>query len=200
MIKTSNRISLLVILISIAIIGICVDRINTINDKNSRLQYNQSVLLDSIRNYKVADSLNAAKIGVLNLSIDDYKRHRAEDIKLIKDLQLKLSNINSATKVITKTEYKIKTQIKDSIVRDTVKLACFNYESKWADVIGCVDADTIQLDIKSREALRIFETIEHKRFLGFLWKTSKIKKHTIDIISDNPNTNIVGVEHIKIVK
>ena len=45
--------------------------------ENKRLSNNQAVLLDSMQTYKVADSLNAAKINVLELSLSDYKKYRA---------------------------------------------------------------------------------------------------------------------------
>ena len=81
---------------------------------------------------------------------------------------------------------------------DTLK--CFNYKSKWTDVVGCVDLkrDTVELQISNRESLKIVETVKYKRFLGFLWKTNKVKSRQVDVVSQNPATSIVNVDYISI--
>lgn len=186
----------------VAIIGVAISlkHINALQKENNRLYNNQKVLLDSVKSYKIADSLNVAQVGILKLSLDEYKRYRSDDIKLISQLKTKLSNVTGVTTTATKTEYKIKTQLKDSIVHDTIHINCFNYKSYWTDVEGCINKDTIQLHIENRESLKIVENIEYKRFLGFLWKTNKIKRQTIEVISENPNTVITNIECIQITK
>jgi hypothetical protein len=46
----------------------------------------------------------------------------------------------------------------------------------------------------------IVETVQYKRFWGFLWKTKKIKNREIDVVSKNPATKILGVEFVTIEK
>ena len=98
------------------------------------------------------------------------------------------------------------TNLTDSVRIDTVTLQadtlkCFDYKSKWTDIKGCIDlkTDSLALQIKNRESLVIAETVTYKRFLGFLWKTKKIKSRQISIVSLNPNTQIINCEytHIK---
>lgn len=47
---------------------------------------------------------------------------------------------------------------------------------------------------ENRDSLLVAETVKYKRFLGFLWKTSKVKDRKVDVVSKNPHTKILGVE------
>lgn len=189
-----------IVLLLALITGITLFEQNKVLKENNTLQNNQIALLDSMARYKVQDSLNAVQARVLSLSLDDYKKHRASDAKLIAELKTKLANASNITKVETKTKYEIKTQICDSIVHDTIKASGFKYKSKWTDISGYLVKDSIRLKVENRESLKIVQSIEYKRFLGFLWKTNKIKKQTIDVISENPNTIIENVECIQIIR
>lgn len=198
-----KKVYYLVITLALLLVGVItydLSLVKSLKDNNAQLISNQKILLDSVSHYVVSDSLNAAKVGALKLSLGEYKKYRAEDTKLISTLKSKLSDISKVISTKVRTEYKIKTEIRDSIIRDTLQLACFDYRSKWADVSGCIDRDTVELQVINRESLKVVETIQYKRFLGFLWKTNKIKSQTVDVVSENPNTQIVDIEHVQIVK
>ena len=95
-------------------------------------------------------------------------------------------------------------ELRDTLVmRDTLRmLKTFNYTSTWTDVRGLIDIeqDTVSLDINNRESLIIVESVEYKRFLGFLWRTRRIKSRKVDIVSLNPNTVITNAEYKSIEK
>ena len=166
---------------------------------------NQAVLLDSMQTYKVADSLNVAKINVLELSLSDYKRYREEDAALIK--KLKADKLSAATSINMTTTTDIKTPVKDSIIYkdrivpiDTVKQ--INYDSKWTSVHGYLANDTINLNIVNREELLIAESFVKKRFIGIklpIWLFG-YKTKSVDVVSKNPNTEIKNLEYIQIYK
>lgn len=174
-----------------------------LKEENRRLSNNQAVLLDSIQQYKVADSLNGAKINALELSVSDYKRYRAEDAELIK--KLKAGKHVSTTTTNTTTTNQIKVLIRDTIIRhdtialqDTIKQIC--YDSKWLTVSGFLIGDTVDLKIVNREELLITESLVKKKFLFiklpvrlFGYKTKRV-----DAISKNPNTEITNLEFIQI--
>lgn len=176
-----------------------------LQEENKRLTNNQTVLLDSMQTYKVADSLNVAKINVLELSLSDYKRYREEDAALIK--KLKANKLSAATSINTTTTTDIKTPVKDSIIYkdrvvpiDTVKQ--INYDSKWTSVHGYLANDTINLNIVNREELLIAESFVKKRFVGIklpIWLFG-YKTKSVDVVSKNPNTEIKNLEYIQIYK
>lgn len=176
-----------------------------LQEENKRLTNNQAVLLDSMQTYKVADSLNVAKINVLELSLSDYKKYREEDAALIK--KLKADKLSAATSINTTTTTDIKTPVKDSIIYkdrfvpiDTVKQ--INYDSKWTSVHGYLANDTINLNIVNREELLIVESFVKKRFIGIklpIWLFG-YKTKSVDVVSKNPNTEIKNLEYIQIYK
>lgn len=193
--------------IIIAISLLSLNKIRNLKDENAKLLANQKILLskNQDKSYIVADSLNAAKVSGLLLTLKEYKKYRAEDLKLISQLKIKKSDLQKVISSQSETISKLSANLIDSIRVDTVfnsidTIKCFSYKSKWTDVSGYIDLklDSINLKINNRESLKVVETVLYKRFLGFLWKTNKIKDRQVDIISENPNTKIINLEYINI--
>lgn len=198
------------LMVIIAVISI--KAINNLKTENNRLLANQEVLMSENsafsqenRKYKVSDSLNAAKVAQLQLTLDEYKRFRASDLKLIEKLKVDKSDLSKIISSKTETVNSLTAKLESMMVKDTVTnridtLKCFNYKSIWTDISGCLNLsnDSIELNITNRESLKIVESVKYKRFLGFLWKTNKIKSKNVDVISLNPNTKIENVEYINV--
>lgn len=191
------------VIIALVIIIYFAKSMGDLSQENQRLTNNQAVLLDSLQTYKVADSLNAAKINTLELSLSDYKKYRAEDAALIK--KLKAGKLAGTTSVSTETNTSIKTLVKDSIVYkdravpvDTLKQ--IKYESQWTSINGYLDNDTISLKIKNRVELFIVETLTKKKFLFFKLpvKIFGYKSKQVDAIARDPNTEVTNLERIQI--
>lgn len=186
--------------------------IEKLRSEVSLLRGNQELLLSDNegllaeqRRYKVADSLNAVKVSSLELTLEEYKRFKEKDAKLIEHLRSSNMNLKGVVSTQMSTLEVLSAKLKDSIKIDTVTLRadtlkCFSYTSQWAEVKGCVDLqeDTLGLQIVNKESLKIIETAKYKRFLGFLWKTNKIKERNVDVLSLNPNTQIVSCEYVTI--
>lgn len=203
-----------IIIIAAAVIALvfAFNKIHSLKEENARLKSNQDILftekefvMSESQKYKVSDSLNAVRVSELELTLKEYKRYRSEDLKLIEQLKAGKSDLQ---KIITSQYETISTlsaKLQDSIRIDTITnqidtLKCFDYKSKWTDVKGRIDLrrDTVELQIKNRESLKVVETVTYKRFLGFLWKTSKVKSRQVDVVSENPNTEIMNCECISI--
>ena len=192
----------------IAYIALSALKISKLKSEKAILQNNQEILLTEnnailkeSRKYRVSDSLNAIKVSELRLTLEEYKKYRAEDLELIKKLKIDKSDMQKIIKAQNETIESISTQTKDTIViRDSVPVGAkaFDYKSKWTDVSGLILKDSINLDIHNREALVIVESVKYKRFLGFLWKTKKVKSRNVDIVSLNPNTTIVDAQYERI--
>ena len=207
------------IIIKIAIIAVAIltfvlafHKIHKLKEENTRLLSNQEILLTQKQTimaesqaYRVSDSLNAAKVSELQFTLKEYKKYRAQNLQLIEQLKVKKSDLQKVIDSQTETINSLSAKLNDSIRIDTVlniadTLKCFDYKSKWTDVSGCIDLkhDSINLRIKNRESLKIVETVVYKRFLGFLWKTNKVKDRQVDVVSENPNTTIINLDYVSI--
>lgn len=184
-----------VIAVLVVVILFTAQYIGKLRNENKLLHNNQEVFLDSIQKYKVADSLNVAKVSQLQLTNSELKKHLADDAKLIK--KLKADKPETIIKTETKTEYEIKTKIE---YIDTIKT--FEHHTKWIDVIGLLNKDSVNLQIKNREELLLVESKRKKRFLGIklpIWLFG-YKTEDLNVVSKNPNTEITNIEYIQIRK
>lgn len=202
---------MIVLGIAIGIIVLQFNQNSNLKNQVDIYKTNTLTLLDSVRIYRTSDSLNAAEIGVLRIEARDFEKFRSSDAALIKTLQVKNRDLANVTNAQTRTINNIKGQFKPKIVYikgDTVESSvkadtvyCLEIRGKWFDLIGCSDRlGNFSGTHVSRDSLLIATTVKYKRFLGFLWKTNKIKDRKVDIVSKNPDTQITGFEFIEIVK
>lgn len=180
-------------------------RINNLTVERDKYRSNTETLLQDVRTYQTKDSLNAAKVGNLELKLSEYKKYRANDAALIKSLQTKNRDLQRVTTAQMETINELRANVRDSIVYlpgDTVTtvLRCIEYSDKWVDFDGCIINNTFSGKIITRDSLLITESVQYKRWLGFLWKTKRIKNREFDIVSKNPNSKITGFEVITIEK
>lgn len=183
--------------IAIIILAACYISFSHLKSENKRLRANQETLLDSVKSFKVSDSLKAITVGNLELSLKQFKKYHADDAILIK--QLKGQKPEVAIKPSVQTEYKVRTELKDSIIyKDTLKTIL--YKSKWNYISGFVDKDTINLNIINYDELLITESLQKKKFLFFRLPISIFgyKRKVLNVISKNPNTKITSAEYITI--
>lgn len=176
--------------------GVSIHKIKQQRERNAR---NVSALMADVRQYRTRDSLNAAKVNSLELTLRDYERFRAEDAATIKALQTKNRDLQRVTTTQTHTIMALAAQPKDTIiVRDSVKMSAIAVHSgdAWYDFDGLLADGMFSGTLNVRDSLLLVETVKYKRFWGFLWKTKKVKDRHLDVVSRNPHTKIIGIEHI----
>lgn len=190
-----------------AIVALVVQhgKIKHLRAERDTYRTNTQVLMEDVRRYQTKDSLNVATIGVLELKLSEFKKYRAEDAELIKSLKVKNRDLEAVTTAQMQTISELRAKLKDSIVYlpgDTVErvVKCIEYRDRYLDVVGCIIDDVFSGEVVSRDSLTIVNTVQYKRFWGFLWKTKKVKNRQIDVVSKNPHTQIMGVEYIEIEK
>lgn len=181
-------------------------KIKRLTEERDRYRSNTEILLQDVKTYQTKDSLNAAKVGNLELSLAEYKKYRADDLALIKTLQTKNRDLERVTTTQMETINELRATVRDSVVYlpgDTVTtvLRCVDIVEPWFELHGCATPDGQFTGTHiNRDRLLIVETVQYKRWLGFLWKTKKIKNREIDVVSKNPATKILGVEFVTIEK
>ena len=124
----------------IAIISVQQRRIYNISADRDSYRQNTEILLQDVERYKTRDSLNAVKVGVLELKLSDLKKYRANDIALIKTLQTKNRDLQAITTSQMQTIIELQTNIRDSVIflpGDTIILRCIDVVDNWFELHGC---------------------------------------------------------------
>ena len=181
-------------------------KIKRLTEDRDKYRSNTEILLQNVETYQTKDSLNAAKVGVLELKLSEFEKYRTSDAELIKTLHTKNRDLEAVTTAQMETIIELRGTVRDSIVYlpgDTVTtvLRCVDIVEPWFELHGCAKPDGQFTGTHiNRDSLLIVETVQYKRWLGFLWKTKKIKNREIDVVSKNPATHILGVEFVTIEK
>lgn len=193
-----------VLIVTAAVALIWADsRINALTAQRDKYKGNTETLLSDIEKYRVRDSLNAAQVQSLELSIKEYERFRADDARLIRDLKAKNRDLAAVNKTQSQTIIDLLAIPRDTLlIRDSVKIPAIALHcgDAWFDFDGLLTEKEFTGSLANRDSLVVAETVKYKRFLGFLWKTKEIKDRQVDVVSKNPHTNILNVEYVIITK
>lgn len=173
--------------------------LNNVREEKKRLANNQEALLSDVDYYKTESGKNAASVLKLELSKSELENHCQELTKTIDDLKIKIGRIQSASTTITKTEVKIQTVVRDSIVyRDLpVNLKVIKWRDPWVVLNGVLDGETFSANIESVDTLSQVVHRIPKKFLFIKWGTKAIRQ---EVVSSNPHSKIVYTEYIELKK
>jgi hypothetical protein len=192
----------IIIISLIGTIAFLTNRLKKEKAEKELYQRNTDVLMGEIGTYKAHDSLNVVSIGQLELKLSEYKKYRAEDLKLINSLNVDKKRLEQITTAQIQTVYELKGSVKDSIIyvnnfiADTLR--CLDIANKWFDLHGCINkVNEFSGTFVNRDSLIYVEHVVPKKFLFFRWG---IKERRQEILSKNPNTKIVDAEYISIRK
>lgn len=198
-----KRILFITIAVLVGLLALLWSMYRSERAQRQRFEGNQSVLMDSVRHYKVRDSLHAASVQALNLTVSEYKRYRQEDAALIRDMGIKLKRALSVAKVETSTDVEILAPIQDSIIQpdnpelpsDTVQT--FHWSDPWVSVAGTIRKDSVSCSVRSEDSLAIVAHRVPRKFLFIRWGTKAIR---LEIVSRNPHTTIKAAEYVRFSK
>lgn len=184
-------------------------RLRTVKADRDVQRKNVETLFSSVETYKVQDSLQAATIGDLQLTLSQYKQFRAEDAQLIESLKVDNKRLQGVVTTQTEAYYKHAAILRDSVKRletrttnngrDTVKVPIIvkaaNFEDKWHTLNIEIDGDSLNYTLRTRESLVITNHIVPKRFLWFRFGCKEVRT---DVVSKNPYVESISLESITI--
>ena len=176
-------------------------KIERLTAERDRHAANTAALLFDVQRYRVRDSLSAARVQSLELTVKEYERFRAEDAALIKELKQRNRDLSAVNKTQSQTIIDLRAIPRDTVVlvRDSMRPAvAVHCGDAWFDFDGILTGDQFTGKLTNRDSLLLAETVKYRRFL--LWKTRKIKDRELNVISRNPHTEIIGIEHVIIEK
>jgi hypothetical protein len=172
------------------------------NAERDRYKGNTEALLTDVELFRVRDSLNAARVQSLELTVKEFERFRADDAELIRQLKERNRDLATVNKTQSQTIIDLRAVPKDTIVivKDSIRVpaVAVHCGDSWFDFDGVLTADEFTGTLQNRDSLLLAETVKYKRFLGFLWKTRRVQDRKLDVVSKNPHTQIMGLEYVVI--
>lgn len=186
-----------------AALVISYNRAERLAGERDRYRGDAEALLGDVATFRVRDSLSAARVQALELTVREFERFRAEDAVLIRELQGRNRDLSSVNEAQAKTIIDLRAMPRDTvIVRDSIPIRAIALHcgDRWYDFDGLLADGEFSGRLENRDSLLLAETVRYKRFLGFLWKTGKVKDRRLDAVSRNPHTKIEGLEYVVIEK
>lgn len=198
-----NYLILAAVAIVAALAVIWADRkIERLTAERDRYAGNTAALLSDIERYRVRDSLNAARVQSLELTVKEYERFRADDAALIKQLKQRNRDLAAVNKTQSQTIIDLRATpvdtvvlVRDSIITPAVAVHCGD---AWYNFDGLLTKDEFTGKMEHRDSLLLVESVRYKRFLW--WKTKRIKDRQLDCVSKSPHNSIIGLEYVVIEK
>lgn len=186
---------------ALATIFIQGKKIDKLTDERDRYRENTEILNGHIEQFKTKDSLNAARVKGLELTLAEFEQYRAADAALIKSLKQKNRDLESVNNVQSQTIIDLQAAPRDTvIIRDSlpIKAKAVSCGDAWYDFNGIMTDTDFTGKLTSRDSLIVSETVEHKRFLGFLWKLPSVKNRQVECVNRNPHSQINDIVFVVI--
>ncbi len=175
---------------------VCGYVIASLREERDRLQANQEALLSDVELYRTRANESAASVDVLQLTLDEFKEHRAADALRIEELGIKLRRAESYAKSVTLSAYEERLPLRDTIIlRDTVRI--FEGGDAWSTMSGSITKDSITYSLHSVDTLHQVVHRVPRKFLFFRFGTKAIRQ---EIVSSNPHTELVYSEYVELPK
>ena len=193
-----SQILLVIILLLGGVVFIQFKHAAKLSDERDRYKQNNTALLSDIVRIKVDSTTMAVDAKALRLTIDEYERFRAADAEKIRQMGIKIKNLQAVAKHNLEVAAPINAVIRDTvIIRDTVQVVQQKVEmaSPHIQLDAVIDNDTLRGDIRLPVTLQQTLWVEYKRKCLF-WKKVKAIHQTIS--SDNPYVEIKYSEYIQI--
>ena len=171
-----------------------------LSDERDRYKQNNTALLSDIERMQIDSTTMAVDAKALRLTIDEYERFRAADAEKIRQMGIKIKNLQAVAKHNLEVAAPINAVIRDTVfIRDTVQVVQQKVEmaSQHIQLDAVIENDTLRGDIRLPVTLQQTIWVEYKRKCLF-WKKVKAIHQTIS--SDNPYVDIKYSEYIQIEK
>lgn len=171
-------------------------KLHNLTAEHERLERNQRALLSKVETYKTRADEWAATAEVLELKLSELRQARREDAKRIKELGIRLREVESYARSVTQKRGGATLPLRDTvIIRDTVKI--FSSGRGHSYLSGMVHNDSITYHFTSTDT--IYQVVRRvpRRFLFFRYGTKAIHQ---DVWTSNPTTKVVFTEYIELEK
>lgn len=196
-----NKILVKCLLVAVVLLGgtVWLQHRNVVRLKTEcdRYRLNNTALLSEVKRLQVDSATMALDTRTLQLTLDEYKRFRAEDATAIRRLGVKVKNLEAAARHEVEVTGPIDAVVRDTVViRDTVPVLRQKMEmiTPHIRLTGIIEDERLKGTIRVPLTLHQAVWVEYRGW--WFWKRVKAVHQTIS--SDNPYAEIKYSEYIKI--
>lgn len=197
--KVLSKYLLVAVLLLSGIVYIQYRRNVHLANERDRYQANNTALLSEVRRMRIDSTTLAVDTKGLRLTVEEYKRFRAQDAETIKKLGVKIKNLEAAAKHQLEVGGPIDAAVKDTvIIRDIVPLLRQKVEmiTPHIQLTGMIEDSRLKGQIRVPVTLNQAIWVEYKGW--WFWK--RVKAIHQSISSDNPYVDIKYTEYFQIQK
>lgn len=197
--KVLSKYLLVAVLLLSGIVYIQYRRNVHLANERDRYQANNTALLSEVRRMRIDSTTLAVDTKGLRLTVEEYKRFRAQDAETIKKLGVKIKNLEAAAKHQLEVGGPIDAAVKDTvIIRDTVPSLRQKVEmiTPHIQLTGMIEDSRLKGQIRVPVTLNQAIWVEYKGW--WFWK--RVKAIHQSISSDNPYVDIKYTEYFQIQK
>lgn len=177
--------------------------IGKLDRENKRLGSNQQALLKECDTLRTANGRSIARVLELELTASEFEEQCTELEQQVHELGIKNKRLEHLVQAGSRTELRIDTITKDSIVylqemgrQDTLK--CWEFDDGWVQASGCINKEgRLQAEFTSNDTLLVVAHRVPKRFLFFRFGCKYIE---LNVASRNPYTRLTAARYIKFEK
>lgn len=140
----------------------------------------------------------AAQTDLLVLQTSELQKLFPREVKQIEALEVGVSKATQVSTTVMETKTNVITTLRDSLIRDTIKVSLFDYQDQWYTIKGVQENNTQRLWITSTDTLTQV-LYRGERLKPWLWFFSPRKIQQRVSVS-NPNATIKYSQTIQIQK
>lgn len=190
--------------ITIGIIAIISRQSAERKQEIDRLSTNQSTLLADVEYYTAENGKLVASVNALSLRKDELELLMPKYEQEIKNLRLKVSDLESMAHIGSETKIEITAPIVEEpiikedtpIVPPVVMERAFHFADNWVMLDGIIKEDTVNVDIHIIDSLTIVAYRQPRKCI--FKRKGKIVRY--DVVSSNPYTKVNSVNYIELME
>lgn len=162
-----------------------------------RLEGNQSTLLGDVEYYRTESGNLAASVHSLTMQRDEFAELLKAERKKVKELGIRLDELESIGEVNTDSEVTIEADIipPDTVYIPEPLMGTFEWSDPWVRVMGELHPTKLKAQINITDTITI---VAHRKSRGWWIFRCKGKITHYDAVSANPHTNINHIKYVEL--
>ena len=170
-----------------AVLAFCqMCEVENLKEERDRLSVQLAQAQIPLQRDTIHDSIEVVTQTVVEVVPKKMKEALTADLQLIKELQLKIQQLEAMQTTTLETSDTVPAQYQP---RDS----CFYYSDQWADISLQLKDTTFYYNIRDSLATVVYREYKH-RFLWWRWGT---KGYQVKIVNFNPHARVVYNKYIR---